>query len=199
MFHQYPPDSVDTPPQLQGLYGLGVLPLAPFVIAGSTAAATATIGSWLGNNWDKGTYNTIAAKINDTIKQWDNQGWNVPGTGAKACWKMNPQRRKEFKAFWTRWSKHYGEYGKQNVYLSDSAEMPVRNIFLPELAQWAEWLNSACKIKTMGSVGPTPAPPDEGGPTTDMAAMVKWGVIGIGAIVLLNVVQGVRGAFPRRP
>lgn len=196
MFHQYS-DSLDTPPQLSGLYGLSVLPLVPFLIAGSSAAAGATISSWLGNNWDTGTYNVITSKINDTLKRWDSQGWDTPGTGANACWKKNPRKREEFKAFWSRWSKHYGQYGKQSVYLSDSAEMPVRNIFLPELAQWAQWLNKTCNVDTGGAVEPSPAP-NNGGATTDIASMVKWGAIGIGAVVLLNVVQGVRGAFPRQ-
>jgi hypothetical protein len=181
------PPEIDTPPQLQGLYGLGV-PVVPFLIAGTGAAAA--VSSWLGDDWDLGTYNVITSKINDTIKNWDQQGWRPNN-----CWGKYPQKRKEFKEFWARWSKHYGQYGKQSVYLSDSAETPVRKIFLPELAAWAQWLNTACNVDTGGPIDPVR--PDDN--STDLASIVKWGAIGIGAIVLLNVVQGVRGAFPNRP
>jgi hypothetical protein len=209
-FHMLPPDSVDTPPELAALYGLnppqtmcghdglgrfrclgglGIPLLIPFAIAGAGAAG-ATISSWLGTNWDVGTYNS--RKINDTIHQWDAQGWKPNN-----CWGKYPAKRRAFKAFWSRWSKHYGKYGTQSVYLSDAAEMPVRNVFLPELEAWGRWLNETCKIDTAGGIGPVVQPDDGGGPTTDIAQMVKWGALGIGAIVLLNVVQGVRGALPQ--
>lgn len=180
-----------TPTRRYGFAGFQQVQAAiPYIVAGTSAAATAVVASWLNENWDIGTYNAITAKINDTIKLWDPQGWTPID-----CWGKNPQMRKEFLAFWARWSKHYGQYGKQSVYLSDSAEMPVRNIFLPELAGWAQRLNKVCGIENTGPIDPVPPPPDSG---TDWGAVAKWGAIGLGAIVLLNVVTGIRSAFPRQ-
>lgn len=204
MFEQYAPTSLDTPKQLESLYGLSDLGLAwiPFLIAGSSAAATATIGSWMGTNWDRGTYNIIVRKIDDTIKHWDQQAWGK--FGGPNCWRKYPAKRKEWLAFWRRWSKHYGKYGQQHVYLSDEAENPVRNIFLPEMQQWANWFNTACKMQTTAVAPASPTPPPSsteanGSATGNIATAVKWGAIGVGGILLMNIVSGIRGALPRQP
>jgi hypothetical protein len=200
MFHQYAPDSIDTPPQLQGLYGLSIAPLIPFLVGGASVAGT--LLAWEGKpSWSVGEYNNYMRQMSDTIKEWDTLGWDA------GCWKKSPAKRTAWKAFWTRFSKHYKEWpnfptGKWTTPvggLPPGAEMPTRSL-MKELAAWGAWLNKTCQA---GTVAPTPLPdptPDNGGGTsTDVATMVKWGAIGIGAIVLLNVVQGVRGAFPRRP
>jgi hypothetical protein len=197
MFHQYT-DDLDCPPQLEAFYDLGYV-FVPWLIAGASAAATATIGSWLGTRWNVGIYNDMTSKIDNTFKQWNTQGWEVPEKGPNACWKKHPAMRAEFMALWKRWSDHYGKYGKQSGFLSDDAEDPIRRNFLPELKRLAEWLNTTCKFGTDPS--PIIPPPSNGGnggddTTSDIAGIVKWGVIGIGLVFALNVYQSTRG--PRR-
>jgi hypothetical protein len=162
-----------------------------YLIAG--AAAAGLIAEWLTNkDWSAGEYNYWMTTINDTFKQWDQLGWHRPGDGPNACWKKHPVKRNEFLAFWARFSKHYKEHGQVSTYVSDSEEKPARAI-MAELAAWGAWLNKTCAA---GIDDPPPEPSNGGG--TDWGAVFKWGAIGLGAVVVLNIIVGVRGAFPRQ-
>jgi hypothetical protein len=209
MFHQYAPDTTDTPPELANLYmvkpSLGDLGFIPFLVGGASAAATLLAWSDTKRRWSEGEYNDYMRQMNDTIKEWDKLGWKA------GCWQKAPAKQKAWKAFWSRFSKHYREWPtnpgrelfSQDV-LSD-AEYPARNL-MRQLAEWGNWLNSTCQA---GTSVPAPLPDPYtngggggggggGGKIEQVGNVVMWGAIGIGAIVLLNVVQGVRGAFPRR-
>lgn len=218
MFEQYAPTSLDTPKQLEDLYGLtppsrdlgfvcgGVCIGAAALASGS---AVAYINSLLDRGWDTGTYNTLMQMMNNTIGGgipgkpggWDQFGWE------SGCWQKYPGKRKEWLAYWGAFSKHYAKYGEQSGYLSDAAENPVRNILLPKLRMWASWFEKTCGKKDAAGQLPQPLP-NGGGPldpitsngdtSANIATMVKWGALGIGGILLLNVVSGIRGAFPRR-
>lgn len=200
MFHQYTDDEgLDTPKQLEAIYGLSNLGYIQFLIGGASAAAA--VASWLQDkDWSTGTYNAMTAKINATIHEWDRLGG---GANWNKCWGKYPAMRRQWKSFWSRWSKHYGEYGKQSGWVSDSAEKPVREMFLPELAAWGERLSGTCNIATtpVGPIVPPPPAPNGGGgggsPTGDIASAIKWGVMGIGAVLAFNVFKMTRGPGPR--
>jgi hypothetical protein len=193
-FHAYDPTGIDTPPlleNLRGLSGLGAFGVAPLLVGGAAgaAAAAAAVAAWLtAPDWNVGQYNHYMASMDATIKEMDKLGW------ATGCWQDNPVKLRQFKTFWAKFSKHWGEYGRQSVWLDDDAEKPARDL-LKELGSWITWFEKTCRadlgptIHDPG-VDPTPAP-------SGWTPLVKWGAIGLGALVLLNVVQGVRGAFPR--
>jgi hypothetical protein len=168
----------------------------PYVLVGGTAIAAA-VSAWLSNDgWSVGEYNNWMNQMNDTIKAWDQIGWNYPGTGPKACWRQHPAKRNDFKAFWARFSKHYAAHGQiSGFYVSDSEEKPARAL-MAELAGWGAWLNKACNAE-IGNPTPDPDPVPPG--ATDWGAIMKWGAIGLGAVVVLNVITSVRSAFPRQP
>jgi hypothetical protein len=208
MFHQYNDDEgLDTPKQLEALYDLGV-PLIPLFLIGG-ASAGAAVSSWLhDDDWSVGKYNAMMRKINDTIHEWDKQ---AGGKNWNKCWGKHPTMRRQWKNFWSRWAAHYGEYGqigecfdfkkKYTCFVPDSAEKPVRDIFLPELEAWGKRLNKVCSIETtpVGPVAPSPTPNGGGGstPTGDIASAIKWGVMGIGAVLAFNVFKMTRGPGPR--
>ena len=195
--HSYDHPSLDTPPQLAGLMGLQEgLGVAPIVVGGVAMTAGA-FAAWLAKSgWSTGDYNNFMAMMNDVIHQWDKLGWKT------GCWKKHPAKRVEWKKFWTRFGKHYGAHGKVSTYsfLSDAEEGPAR-VFMQEMQNWAKFFEKTCKADigiTAGGLDPEggEAPP---GDTGGMGDLVKWGAIGIGALVLLNVVTGLKGVVPRRP
>jgi hypothetical protein len=214
-FHRYGLESLDTLPEFQGLYGLtpitgqpglfamgglGDLGLAPYLVAGGAVAGAALTKFLLDEDWSTGEYSYWMDTMNSTIQEWDKLGW-LKGSDGKSCWDKNPEMRRQFKSFWSRFSKHWAAYGEQSGYLSDSAEGPARKL-LQELKEWGTRLTQVCQIaagalpistqqQTQQEVHTTSA----AGPYADM---IKWGAIGLGALVALNVVSGIRGAFPRR-
>lgn len=201
-FHVYESTGVDTPPvleQLRGLTGVGAFGIPPAIIAGGGAAAAIAIAAWLDDpDWSTGQYNDYMLAMDNAIKEYDKLGWS------SGCWQQNPAKLRQFKTFWGEFSRHWGEYGRQSVYLSDSAEKPARR-HLRTLAGWAKWLEKNCGV----DIGPSvvkPGDPLIGGggsgvaprTVTDWGKVAQWGAIGLGAIVVLNIVSGVRGAFPAR-
>lgn len=174
-------DYLGAPPQAQ----LGVLPLIPLFLLASGSLATVTISGWLSNDWSVGEYNNIAREMNDTIKAWDKIGWE------KGCWKANPEKRKEWVLFWSRFSAHFKNHGIQSAYLTDSAEKPLRNSLLPQLRVWGEWLNKTCSAAT-GAPGPVepPAPP-----STDWGKVVMWGAAAVGAVALASMLKTTKDLF----
>jgi hypothetical protein len=201
-FYAYDSTGIDTPPALEslrGLSGAGAFGVAPILIAGAAgvAAAGTLVADWLASDaWSVGEYNDYMKAMDSLIHQLDKLGW------ANGCWQNNPVKYQQWRDFaWGRFSVHYGEYGKQSVYLPDSAEKPARNL-LRELAAWVQWFEKTCG----DALGPNISEPRRGDPSVDPSAgvaaqqwgdLVKWGALGLGALVLLNIVQGVRGALPR--
>jgi hypothetical protein len=199
-FEQYGHTGIDTPPaleQLRGLSGVGAFGAAPLLVGGAAgaAAAAAAVASWLtAPDWNVGQYNYYMASMDSTIKEMDKLGWST------GCWQKNPAKLRQFKTYWAKFSKHWSEYGRQSVYLPDSAELPARDL-LKELGGWIKWFEKTCG----SDLGPTVHDPDAVDPTHDPTAggmdwgpIVKWGAIGLGALVALNVISGIRGAIPQR-
>lgn len=198
-FEQYP-TGIDTPPELEnlrGLTGMGAFGVGPLLIAGGVAAAGATIAAWLADpDWSTGEYNDYMLAMDQSIKELDKLGWS------SGCWQKNPAKMRQWKDFWARFSKHYGEYGRQSVYLSDAAEKPARTL-LKTLAGWTDWFEKNCGIDIGPSVtapgGSDPSViPHVAGAVTEWTPLVKWGAIGLGALVVLNVLSGIRGVIPRQ-
>jgi hypothetical protein len=182
------PGSVPTLPQLEGLYGLAPtdagLGILPALLIGGVAASSA-IAAWLHmDDWDIGTYNNMVRRVDDLVHEIDELGWT------DNCWKENPSARKSFERFWSRWSKHYGEYGiigecfdfskKYTCYVPDGAEVPIRKDFLPELDSWVKWVEKTCHVKRA-----TPTPGTQEREKSDTTA-IKVGVgLGAGSVLLL--------------
>lgn len=187
-------------PQLEGLYGLAPttqqagLGLAPLLIGGGIAA-TAAITAWLeDDDWDIGTYNNMVLKIDDLIHEIDQLGW----TGN--CWKKHPAKRKAFKRFWARWSRHYAEHGRIETkswlgddcltcYVPDSAENPVRDDLLPELKGWVNWLQRVCGQETAAPESVKDPAREKSSPSATAFALGAGGTmlavgLGIGALLL---------------
>lgn len=189
--------ALDMPPQLEALMVLGV---APGIVAG-VAATAGTFAAWLAKDgWSAGEYNNFMRMMNDTFSQWDKLGW-VKGADGKSCWRKYPAKRAEWKAFWTRFGKHYRAHGQVSTlsFLSDSEEGPAR-AFMAGLQQWGTgFFEKVCGADIGVTTGLDPdsgaPPPDVGGP----GDFLKYGAWLVGGLVVLNVISGLRGAFPRKP
>ncbi len=205
-FHRVPPGA-DTPPELAALFGvsppsalcsggsftclgLSELGIAPLFLLAGGAAAGASILAWLNNTeWTVDEYNQWMLTMNNTIHDWDQRGWK------SGCWQKYGARRKAWLNFWKRFSLHYGLHGRigQYSFVSDREERPSR-ILMKELKNWGKWLNTACKVDTgasaldPGAGAPPPSPIAD----TDWAGVIKWGALGLGALVALNVATGLR-------
>ncbi|MEE8385941.1 MAG: hypothetical protein V3S01_08490 [Dehalococcoidia bacterium] len=185
--------------------GLGLLPLLPFLIAGTGATAGAVVTGWLNNDdWSIGEYNhwmrtmdvTIGGGVPGKPGGWDQLGWET------GCWQKYPHKRREWQAFWALFSKHYAEHGiitgaTVPPWLIDSEEKPARDL-MRRLRAFGTWLNKTCGADTgttlptqTAAAGAPDAPPEP----TDWEAIIKWGALGLGALVALSAVSTVRGAF----
>lgn len=188
--------TLDVPPELASLTGLDVVPI---VVAGVGVTA-GTFAAWLAQDgWSTGEYNNFMLKMNDIFKDWDKLGWGAKGQNGKSCWANNPRRRKAWKALWARFGKHWRQYGQVSYVLTDSVEGPARDL-MQELLGWGPFFEKVCgaEIGVAGESldpGSGVAPAREGG----MADMVKYAAWAIGGLVALNVITGLRGAFPRKP
>jgi hypothetical protein len=192
---------LDSPPQLADLRfvsggNFGALPLLPFALAGGGALVGATVTAWLGEpSWSVGEYNHWMKQMNDSIAEWDKLGWK------NGCWQGHTEKRRQWLTFWSQFAKHYGEHGQISSFsfVSDSEELPARAL-MKKLRAWGDWLNTTCGAQTGITTPDAPAAPGEpGGPsTTDWGSIAKWGAIGLGALVALNVVTGLKDAFPGR-
>jgi len=197
VFHQYAPSPVDLPPQLAGLYGLGVVPLVPVFLLAGGAAGGVTLSTMLGKDqWSIGEYNYWMRTLDDTFRAWDPLGWRT------GCWQKHPERRRAWVSLWERFSKHYAEHPVITrisfpPWALESEEAPARAV-MKELAEFQKWLNRTCGAK---AVSPVTAPEvTERPPTTgaEIGAAIKWGAIGIAALLGLNVLSALRGAATRR-
>jgi hypothetical protein len=165
--------------------GLGV-PLPLLLVAGA-AVTGATLQAWINNGWSTAEYNAIVKTIDASLHNWDAAGWT------NDCWKKNPVKRAQWLALWKVFSDHYKQYGQQSVYLADAAENPIRNYVLPQMIEWSTWLKKTCNVDTGGL--PEAEEPKK---PFDFENALKWGAIGIGAIVALQLVASVRSALPPR-
>jgi len=119
----------------------------------SAAAASAAIAIYLKDDWDVAEYNAAILYVDEQIKILDNE---AKRTG---CWERKPHLKSQFDSFKRRWKAHYTEKGKIRSwsYVSDGEEMPVRNMFLPELDRWGKRLFKECQVQI------APQPRREGG------------------------------------
>ncbi len=194
--------SLDMPPMLAELQGLqGGLGYYPVLIGG--VAAAGALAAWLNEgDWSAGTYNSHMRMMSDTFKHFDALGWKIKDAEGVSCWHKHPEQRKQFKRLWIRFGKHYAEHGSVGSYsyLSDNEEGPARG-FMLDLQRWATFLEKACQIN-LGPAGGGLDVKQGDTPSSEsdkLGNLVKWGAIGIGGIVLLNVITGLRGAFPQQP
>jgi hypothetical protein len=179
---------VDGFERLAGLAGPEMLiPIAAGI------AGTAAISAFLGDkSWATGDYNMWMGRMNATFPVWDKLGWD------SGCWKKYPNKRAEWKGFWTAFGNHYRDHGQVSTYsfLSDAEEGPAR-VFLQDMARWSTWFGKNCGL----DAGTTPFNPNAGDPTQPENAFggyLKWGAIAIGGLVALNVISGLRGAFSKQ-
>lgn len=195
--------ALDMPPELANLMGLQ---LAPLVVAG-VAATIGTFAAWLAQGrWSTGEYNAYMRTLDDTFATWDKLGW-VKGTDGKSCWQKNPAKRRQWLLLWGRFSKHYKAnpvitnaipiFGFDPAYSRE--EGPAR-IFMAKMAEWGtDFFGKVCGVDvgSMIDIDPgagDPPPGGDGGP----GDMLKYGAWLVGGIVALNVISGIRGAFPVR-
>lgn len=184
-------NDADMPPLASSLYGLsaglGILPL--YLIVGGAAAGVALMRFLANDEWSAGEYNDWMLKMDQTLHEWDKLGWS------SGCWKKFPDKRRQWLAFWTRFSRHYGDHGRvTSGFVTDSEEKPAREL-LRELMEWGDRLNNDCGIDIGAAVLPPPPPAP---PEPEWMPYVKWGAIGLAAIAALSVFTGVRNAFPSR-
>ena len=185
-FYSYDHGS-DVSPLMQGLRELGVVPL--YLLAGGVAAGAALTRFLESDEWSAGEYNFWMDKMDATFHEWDALGWS------HGCWN-NAELRRQWLSFWQRFSKHYAAHGKvSSGWVSDSEEKPAR-LLLQELVSWGEKLNAQCSAD-IDNPSPTPPPPLPP-PEAPWLSYVKWGAIGLSALVALNVISSVRNVLPRR-
>jgi hypothetical protein len=182
-----------TPARKTAFSGLGVLPAIPlFYVVGAAAITGATTAwAWLSlYEWTTDQYNEQMRKMHETLLLWDTLGWRVPGTDKNACWAKNANKRVEWKSFLTRFSKFYGQHGKQSVYLPDGIELEARG-YVRDLAAWGTWLENTCNI---GLVVAPPVPTPDPDKEMDIGSILKWGAILVGGVIGLNLIQGIKSA-----
>lgn len=169
----------DQSPRLDGLEGSGLL----YAMASAAAlSAGAAVAKWLGSDsdsWSVDEYNAFMAEMYNTILAWDRIGWQM------GCWN-DISRRENWKVFMKAFGDHYAK-GKVTHYVSDSEERIAKDL-MRRLAAWGEALNKACGLKPAPDPKPDPQK-DEGPGALDY---LKWGAIGIGALLALNIVAAVK-------
>jgi hypothetical protein len=187
--------------RLGGLFGLeqaaqvAKAAVNPQVVIAVGSALLGSLVSWLATDgWSVGEYNYWMATANNTFAEWDKLGWS------SGCWTKDPEARKKWLAFWKRFSEHYKTHGQIATYsyVSDSEEEPARDL-LKKLAEWGDWFDKNCRNNTSASTAPGASntmtkPPEE---PTDWTAIAKWGGIAVGGLVLLSVINTIRGAVQR--
>ncbi len=126
----------------------GELGIAPFVYG--AVAASGAIATYLADDWDVAEYNAAILYVDEQIKLLD------MAAKESGCWERKPHLKRGFDSFKRRWKAHYTEKGKIRSwsYVSDGEEMPVRNMFMPELDNWGKRLEKECQIQ----VAPQPRP-----------------------------------------
>lgn len=178
------------PKPYTGLSDLGVLPII-FYVAGATAiAAGATLAAWLSKpEWSAGEYNDYMKRSYDTLLIWDKLGWET------GCWKKDPNRRAMWMALMNRFGAFYHDHGRiSDPFNPNDGEIRSARGYLAELATWGEWLQHICGADT----GPETVEPPAAPKGFDYEEALKWGALLTLGVVGLNVIKGVREAFPSR-
>ena len=175
------------------LDGFEVAPIV-FVLAGTAVAAGVGVAAWLNQKgWSVGEYNQWMRQMDATIKNWDALGWKY------GCWK-NADTRKAWLDFWKAFSTHYKEHGliSSVSYVSDSEEMPARNL-MSQLIQWGNTLNNCGAPIAIKDISSEKAAEEQAAASeTDWGSLLKWGAIGVGGLVLLNLLTGFKSAFAKQ-
>lgn len=171
----------DQSQRLDGFEGTGLL----YAMASAAAlSAGAAVAKWLSSDadsWNVDQYNAFMSEMHETILAWDRIGWD------RGCWN-DISRRENWKVFMNAFGKHWSK-GKATYYVSDSEEGIAKDL-MRRLAAWGEELNKVCGLK------PGPAPIHDTDPEKDEGPgafdYLKWGAIGIGALLALNIVSAVK-------
>lgn len=165
--------------------------VVPFLLAGGVAVGAGITGWLSAPGWSAGQYNDWMRTMNDTLTSWDQLGWKY------GCWD-NAQLRKDFLAFWKRFSTHYKEHGIiHSGIVTDSEEDPARAL-MQQMIVWGATLNKCgapVAVKNYEAEQQQQTAKEE--TSTDWGAVAKWGGIGLLALVGLSVVNGVRTAFQK--
>jgi hypothetical protein len=186
--------------RLGGLFGLeqaaqvAKAAANPQVVIAIGSALLGALVSWVAtDSWSVGEYNYWMSTANNTFHEWDKLGWS------SGCWEKDKEARAKWLAFWKRFSAHYAKHGQISSYsyVSDSEEEPARDL-LTKLAEWGAWFDKNCRNNTEstapGSGDAITKAPDE---PTDWAAIAKWSGIAVGGLVVLSLLNTVRGATQR--